>query len=162
MLLRNHGLVNRDEVVRFGVNSRLDGLQAVIGNRLMGQIEQITQRRIENARRYDEALGKLTGWVQIPKRRPGVKHVFHLYMVRVKKRNELLRHLNENGVEAKVHYPIPIHLQVAAKHLGYKKGDFPVCEADCQSIITLPGHQHLTVDEVDYVISQVQRFYQKA
>jgi len=158
-LYRNHGLVNRDEVEIFGVNSRLDTLQAVIGNRLIRDVEVITSRRIANAERYDTAFKDLGRFVRIPTRRPGVRHVYHLYLLRVARRDQLLRYLNERGVEAKVHYPIPVHLQKAAAHLGYKRGDFPVSEADAQQVITLPAHQHLTNAELDYSIEQVRSFY---
>lgn len=158
-LYRNHGLRNRDEVAFFGPNSRLDTLQAVIGNRLIGQFESITRIRIANAARYDEAFRDLSPFVRVPLRRPGVRHVYHLYVIRVKNRDGLLASLNQNGVEAKVHYPIPVHLQEAAQHLGYQKGDFPVSEADSQTIITLPAHQHLTEDEIEYTIEQVRSFY---
>jgi len=158
-LYRNHGLINRDEAVMFGGNSRLDTLQAVIANRLLEQVEFITNKRISNARRYDEAFADMGELIQIPRRRPGVKHVYHLYIIRVKQRDELLRHLHEKGVEAKIHYPIPVHLQEAAKYLGYKEGDFPKSEEDSRTIITLPAHQHLTDDEIDYTIEQVRSFY---
>ncbi len=160
-LLRNHGLANRDEVLCFGYNSRLDTIQAVIGNRLINEVEFITRKKIEHAARLDEAFKDLGDSVRIPVRRPGVKHVFHLYIIRVKDRDRLYEYLNQNGIEAKIHYPIPVHLQPAAKHLGYKPGDFPVCEADCKNIITLPAHQHLTDDEIDYTIHHVRAFYGK-
>ena len=67
--------------------------------------------------------------------------------------------INVNGIDAKIHYPIPVHLQKAAAHLGYKAGDFPVAEEHARTAITLPGHQHLTDDEVDYVIQKVRGFY---
>ncbi len=82
-------------------------------------------------------------------------------MIRVKMRDELLAYLHSKGVEAKVHYPIPLHLQEAARFLGYGEGDFPVCEDDSRTIITLPAHQHLTSDEIDFVIEQVRSFYLK-
>lgn len=159
-LWRNHGLKNRDEATHFGWNSRLDTLQAVIGNRLIDQTDFITRQRIENAKRYDKAL-KTIPEIRLPVRRPGVKHVYHLYMIRVERRDQLLAYLNQNGVEAKVHYPIPVHLQEAARPLGYKQGDFPVCEEDCLHILTLPAHQHLTAEEVDYAIEQVKAFYRR-
>ncbi len=158
-LQRNHGLRNRDEVEIFGVNSRLDTLQAVIGNRLIESVRFITARRIEIAGQYDRAFADMGDDVRVPIRRKGVKHVYHLYMLRVKRRDELLAFLNGKGVEAKVHYPIPMHLQPAARPLGYKPGDFPVSERDAQCIITLPAHQHLTGEEIDYAISQVRAFY---
>ena len=157
---RNHGLVNRDEAVSFGVNSRLDTLQAIVGNRLMDEIEWITARRLEIAKRYDEAFAEMNGVVTVPPRRPKVKHAFHLYIVRVEQRDGLLSHLHDRGVEAKIHYPIPVHLQEAAKDLGYGEGDFPMCEADCRRIVTLPAHQHLDDDQLDYVIACVREFYE--
>ncbi len=158
-LFRNHGLTGRDHVELFGTNSRLDTLQAVIGNRLIGEIDWITNQRISNARRYDEAFADFSDAVRVPRRRPGVKHVFHLYVLRAERRDELLNHLNREGVEAKVHYPVPIHLQPAARGLGYRQGSFPVTENDSHTIITLPVHQHLQADEIDYVIDQMRGFY---
>lgn len=158
-LFRNHGLATRDEVEIFGHNSRLDSLQAVIGNRLITQTEFITEQRIINARRLDDGLSDLTEFVQIPARSANVKHVYHLYLVRTQRRDELLAYLRKNGVDAKIHYPIPVHLQPAAKYLGYEPGDFPQAEADSKSIITLPVHQHLTADEIDYMLEQIHAFY---
>jgi dTDP-4-amino-4,6-dideoxygalactose transaminase len=157
-LYRNHGMKNRDEIEIFGVNSRLDTIQCVVGNRLIGKTEEITKKRINNAARYDEALKGLSQ-IRIPVRRPGVRHVYHLYIVHAERRDELLAYLNKNGVEAKIHYPIPVHLQKAAKHLGYKKGDFPAAEADCKSVITLPAHPYLTDEEIGYTIDKVRAFY---
>ena len=158
-LLRNHGLVNRDEVEIFGHNSRLDSLQAAIGNRLIDQTEFITTQRIANARYLDEALGGLGECVRVPMRDAAVRHVYHLYIVRVSRRDELLAHLRGHGVEAKVHYPIPVHLQKASAYLGYKEGAFPVAEEDSRTSITLPAHQHLTRSELDYMVDQVRGFY---
>jgi dTDP-4-amino-4,6-dideoxygalactose transaminase len=157
-LYRNHGLANRDEVASWGVNSRLDSLQAVIGNRLIADVPAITERRIANAARYDAALSDVDG-VSVPARRPGVRHVYHLYMVRAERRDELLRFLVDAGVEAKIHYPIPVHLQAAARDLGYGVGDFPSAERDAATVITLPAHPYLTDDEIDYTIDRVRTFY---
>ena len=158
-LYRNHGLVDRDTVASWGVNCRLDALQATIGIRLLREWREITARRIANAERYDAAFADLAPDVRVPVRRPGVKHVFHLYMLRVERRDELVAHLNANGVEAKIHYPVPVHLQPAAAELGYREGDFPVSEADAKRIVTLPAHQHLSDAELDYAIEQVRAFY---
>ena len=156
---RNHGLSNRNEVSFFGVNCRLDAIQAVIGNRLIIQTEDITEKRIHNARRYDEAFSDLGDMIDIPERRPGVRHVYHLYILRVQNRDALLSYLIEMGIGAKIHYPIPVHLQQAARYLGYREGDFPIAEAHSRQAITLPCHQHLTDDEIGYVIEKVRRFY---
>lgn len=158
-LFRNHGLVGRDQVEFFGCNSRLDTLQAVIGNRLMKEVDFITAQRIANAKFYDTAFSPMRDYVLVPTRRSGVKHVFHLYMLRVKDRDRLLSFLQENGIDARIHYPIPVHLQKGAQYLGYKAGDFPVSEQDCKNILTLPAHQHLSNDELSFVVDKVAEFY---
>jgi aminotransferase EvaB len=145
--------------VLFGYNSRLDSIQAVVANRVMDEVHAITEKRIANARRYDQAFADLGECVIIPPRRPNVKQVFHTYVIRAKDRDALLAYLFEHGIEAKVHYPVPVHLQQAAAYLGYKPGDFPACEEHCRTIITLPVHQHLTPEEMDYVIEHVREFY---
>ncbi len=159
MLLRNHGLKDRDECVVFAYNSRLDTLQAIVANHLMNDLDDITSTRIRNARIYDEALSKLGDYVTLPPRKGNVTQVFHTYVIQVKDRDRLHQHLLENGIEAKIHYPIPIHLQKASEYLGYREGDFPVCEAQARSIISLPVHQHLTDDQLACVIDEMRRFY---
>jgi len=159
VLLRNHGLKNRDEVQIFGYNSRLDSLQAVVGNYLINDIDKITETRIKWANTLDAGLAGLNEFITIPERKPDRRYVYHLYMLMVKERDKLLEYLLKNGIEAKVHYPIPLHLQEAARHLGYKKGDFPVVEAQAKSIITLPVHQHLRREQIDYMIEMIHKFY---
>lgn len=158
-LLRNHGLVNRNEVDFFGCNSRLDTIQAVIANEGLKRLGEIISTRIRNAKRYDNSFGDLQEFISIPPRRKMVKQAFQIYMAQVKERDKLSAFLTENGIENKIHYPIPIHLQKAAKHMGYSKGDLPVAEAQAESIITLPIHQYLTEKEIDYVIDVIRRFY---
>lgn len=160
-LLRNHGLKTRDEVEILGLNSRLDSLQAIVGNWMLKQIDGITKRRIENAGLYDEALSDLEGYVQIPPRRQDVKRVFHLYCIEVLDRDKLLTYLNERGIEAKVHYPIPLHLQKALRHLSYKKGDFPIAERQSERLLTLPVHQHLKSEQLEYVCQTIKEFYKQ-
>jgi dTDP-3-amino-2,3,6-trideoxy-4-keto-D-glucose/dTDP-3-amino-3,4,6-trideoxy-alpha-D-glucose/dTDP-2,6-dideoxy-D-kanosamine transaminase len=158
-LFRNHGLTTRNEVEFFGHNSRLDSLQAVVGNRLINETGFITSQKIANAKRLDDGLANLAGVVEIPPRPRHVKHVYHLYIVRVSRRDELLAYLKKNDIDARVHYPIPVHLQKAAKNLGYGRGDFPVAEKDSAVSITLPAHQHLTDAELDYMLEKIHAFY---
>lgn len=159
ILLRNHGLKTRDEVQIFGYNSRLDSLQAVVGNALIKDVNWITETRIKWAGRLDEGLTDLADYVTIPERKSDRRYVYHLYMLMVNERDKLLSYLQEHDIEAKVHYPIPLHLQEAARHLGYKEGDFPVCEQQAKSVITLPVHQHLKQEQIDYMIEMIHRFY---
>lgn len=158
-LIRNHGLVGRDEVEIFGVNSRLDTFQAVVALRMFDDVKQITDQRIANAQKLDKGLAELADFIEIPKRRPNVRQVFHLYMVRARERGRLLKYCQDQGVEAKVHYPIPLPYQKCCRQLGYKRGDFPKTEKDCNSIITFPAHQHLTDLEVQYIVDTVKDFY---
>jgi dTDP-3-amino-2,3,6-trideoxy-4-keto-D-glucose/dTDP-3-amino-3,4,6-trideoxy-alpha-D-glucose/dTDP-2,6-dideoxy-D-kanosamine transaminase len=159
ILLRNHGLKNRDEVEIFGYNSRLDSVQAVVGNYLIKDMFKITETRIKWAQKLDSSLSEFKDFITVPKRRPNKRYVYHLYIVMAKDRDKLLTHLINNGIEAKIHYPIPLHLQSAAAHFGYKRGDFSVTENQCKSMITLPVHQHLTEEQVDYMIKIIKEFY---
>ncbi len=158
-LLRNHGLQNRDECVVFGYNSRLDTIQAAIILELIGEIEDIADTRTGFARLYDEQLGALAGDIIVPPRDARMRHMYHTYVVRARERDRLLDHLIGRGVEAKVHYPKPLHLQKAVESLGYAEGRFPVCESLAKEIISLPVHQHLDEADVHYVCSCVREFY---
>lgn len=160
-LLRNHGLENRDECSIFAYNSRLDTLQAIVALRLMHDLEDITNTRIKNAGIYDAGFKGLEDFITVPPRKKGVKQVYHTYVIQAKRRNELYKYLLDNGIEVKVHYPVPLHLQEAAKFLNYKEGDFPVTEAQAKSILTLPVHQHLAETQLEYVIDTIRKFYKK-
>lgn len=157
-LLRNHGLVDRDTVQIMGCNSRLDTIQAVVGNWLIPQTENIAQRRIDNAKHYDAGLGKIQG-ITIPPRPADYRIVYHLYIVFAEDRDALLAHCIENGIEAKVHYPVPIYRQPALRNLGYREGDFPVADRHTRNIISFPCDQHLSTEEMDHVITTVASFY---
>ena len=158
-LMRNHGLVNRDFCEVFGYNSRLDSIQALVATYLMRKkLSNITNRRISNAKMYDSLL-KNNPNIILNKRDKKIKEVFHLYQIKVKKRNELKRFLIKNNIDAKVHYPIPIHLQKSSKYLGYKKGDFPISDIHTKKIITFPCDQHMKKNELDYIVTTVRNFY---
>jgi aminotransferase EvaB len=158
-LIRNHGMSSRDTYAFYAYNSRLDSLQAVVGNHLIKDVEWITETRIKNAKRLDDALRPLAPAVKLPPRSGDERHVYHLYSFFARDRDQLLAFLHGKGVDAKMHYPVPLHLQPASLHLGYKAGDFPVAEAQAKATITLPVHQHLHDDEIEYMISCVKEFY---
>jgi aminotransferase EvaB len=159
-LYRNHGLVDRDHVEIWGVNERLQPFQAVVGARVLDTVEGLVEARIRNAKLFDAGLKGLESFIRPPSRPVGYREVYQLYLVTAVRRNELLAFLISRGIEAKVHYPIPIHLQNAARSLGYKRGDFPVCERQSDEIITLPAHQHITEEEIAYTIEKIRDFYQ--
>ena len=158
-LIRNHGLVNRDFCKIFGYNSRLDSIQALVAKYLMRKkLSNITKKRIYNAKMYDSLL-KNNPNIILNKRNKKIKEVFHLYQIKVKKRNELKNFLIKNNVDAKVHYPIPIHLQKSSKYLGYKKGDFPMAEKISKNILSLPVHEFVTNKQIKYVTDLINKFY---
>lgn len=157
-LLRNHGLRNRDEIEVLGYNSRLDTIQAVVGNWLIPQTKDIAKKRIQNANYYDHHLSKISH-ITIPPRPKNMRIVYHLYIVFAKKRDKLLQYCIDKGIEAKIHYPVPLYQQKGLKHLSYKKGDFPVTDFHSKNIITFPVDQHMLKKELDYVIKTVQKFY---
>ncbi len=163
LLLRNHGLKGRDEVEIYGYNGRLDTLQAIVGNYLYPQIDEITDRRIANAAVYDKAFSspELAEFIAAPPRREGVRHVYHMYMVQAAERDKLLAHLIEAGIEAKVHYPIPNHLQKASldQDPPFGRTDLSRTEAQCRSLISLPVHQHLSRRQLEYVVDCAGKFY---
>ena len=158
-LLRNHGLRTRDECEMFAYNSRLDTLQAIVGDVLMDQLEGVTKKRIEHAAWYDGVLADLAPDLIVPPRRPGVRQVFHTYVVQVERREPLIEYLAERGIETKIHYPIPIHRQPAAAYLGYKDGAFPRCDFQAPRILSLPVQEFLEESQIAYVAETIRRFY---
>ncbi len=157
-LLRNHGLRNRDEIEILGYNSRLDSVQAIVGNWLIGDAAEITARRIANAEYYDRRFDQIPQ-IRVPPRRAQVRRVFHLYMVFAEERDALYDWCLARGVEAKIHYPIPLYLQDGLKAYGHKPGDFPVTDRHAREIISFPADQHLTREQQDLVIETVKSFY---
>jgi aminotransferase EvaB len=127
-LIRNHGLKDRNNVEIFGYNSRLDTIQAAVANyKMKNKLDNITSKRIKNATMLDKLLSK-NKKITLVERLKYLKEVFHLYHINVNNRDKLQKYLIKNNIDAKVHYPIPVHLQKAAKYLKYKKGDFPIAE----------------------------------
>lgn len=160
LLLRNHGLIGRNICQEFAYNSRLHTVQAAVALHALKNLSFVTNKRMEIARYYDGSFKNIPQ-LKIPPRPANKKHVFHLYILLAENRNGLLRWLLDNDIDAKIHYPTPLHLQPASAFLGYKEGSFPVCESQAKSIISLPLHQHLTDEEIDFVVDTVQKFYKK-
>jgi len=161
-LLRNHGLRNRDEMAILGYNSRLDSVQAVVGKWIVARVGDIVAGRIRNAARYDAGFADIPE-ITIPARRaakgPGEKAVYLNYVVFAERRDALLAHCHEHGIEAKVHYPIALYRQEALRHLGYADGAFPITDRHAETMISFPADQHLAPAEIDYLISVVRAFY---
>lgn len=159
--LRNHGLVNRDEVEVMGYNSRLDTTQAVVGNWLIEQVDFITDTRIQNAAMLDAGLGKVAQ-IKLPTRYTDRKLVYHLYMVFAEQRDQLLAYCIAHGIEAKVHYPVPVYLQPAVRALcTTRKGDFVTADRHAETMISFPAHEHLSEEHLNHIIATVTRFYRQ-
>jgi len=158
-LIRNHGLKNRDNVEIFGYNSRLDTIQAAVANyKMKNKLDNITKKRIENSKMLDKLLSKNKS-ITLVKRSKHLKEVFHLYHINVDKRDQLQKFLIKNNIDAKVHYPIPVHLQKAARFLKYKKGDFPVSEKLAKTSLSLPVHEFINKKHVAHVVNAINKFY---
>ena len=153
-LLRNHGLVNRDESKIWGFNSRLDELQAAYALVKMRHIEEFTERYVSIAKAYSNNLSEK---VIKPKIQDKRRDVFHNFVIRVspKNRDSIMKKLLDKGVETKIHYPIPLHLQECSNDLGYKVGDIPNVGYYCRSMISLPIYPLLSEEEIDYVIESL-------
>ena len=126
-----------------GVNSRLDELHAAILSVKLKYVKKWIKERRRLARRYSKAF-HLSGGRNT--------HVYHLYVVRHKKRDAIKKHLQKQGIGTAIHYPVPIHLMPAYKNLGYKKGNFPVAEAACKTVLSLPLYPGLTDAEQNRII----------
>lgn len=157
-LMRNHGLANRNEALIWAYNSRLDTLQAIVANHLLDKIDAITDARIAHAARYDAALRQIPQ-ITVLERPSHIKQVYHIYVVRAERRDELQTYLVSKGIDAKVHYPLPMHLQPASKEYGYAEGDFPVAEELCRSVLSLPAHEFVEDGQIDFVINEIKAFY---
>jgi dTDP-4-amino-4,6-dideoxygalactose transaminase len=156
---RNHGMVDRDHIEFWGVNMRLQPLQAMVASRVLDTVPASVERRNELAARLDTGLRPLAPQVTLPPRPAGYRETYSLYIACCERRDELLAHLRARGVEAKVHYPVPLHLQPAALTLGYRPGSLPRTEWQAARIVTLPLHQFLDQSQVDYMVEAIAAFY---
>ena len=154
-LLGNYGAHDKYRHTELGSNSRLDTLQAVVLHAKLRHLQAWNEARRAAAERYQELLADLPE-VRRPTVVPGNTHVWHLYVVRVPRRDEVLRRLRSGGVEAGVHYPVPIHLQPAYAHLGYQEGDLPGCEEASAEVLSLPLYPHITAAAQERVARELR------
>ena len=154
--LRNHGLRNRDECEVWGFNSRLDSMQAAFAEIKLGFLDSWNERCREIAVSYRTGLAD---FVQVPFDQTWEECVYHNFVIRTEMRDELMAHLQEHGVDTRIHYPIPIHLQDAAKDLGYQVGDFPNAEKYAKTMISLPIYPDLNDAQVTYIVQAVKSFF---
>jgi len=154
-LLRNHGYEKKYYHKIEGYNYRLDAIQAAILRVKLRHLEEWTEKRRRNAKLYNELL-KGSG-VRTPLEMEYVRHVYHLYVIRTEKRDELYLKLKDNGISAAIHYPLPLHLQEAYRYLGCKKGDFSISEACSESLLSLPMFPELAQEEIERIVDMIKR-----
>lgn len=157
--LQNHGLINRNESAQWGHNSRLDAIQAGIGNIKLKYFSEINQRFKEIGRYY---MSELSSVVNCPIVKPTNEAVFHNFVINTTKREELIKFLLQNGIETKVHYPIPLHLMTCSSDLNYRLGDFPEAERQANEILSLPIYPELTDRQVEWVVTNVKRIFKES
>ncbi|KJS11986.1 MAG: hypothetical protein VR67_10780 [Peptococcaceae bacterium BRH_c8a] len=155
-MLRNHGRIKKYEHLMEGYNCRLDTLQAAILRVKLNHLDEWTRQRIANANQYSTTLAELPSIV-IPLVTPGARHVYHLYVIRVANRPVLIEYLQRAGVSTGIHYPLPLHLQPAYRHLGYREGDFPAVEKASREILSLPLDAEITASQINYVCQTIKQ-----
>ena len=155
--LRNHGLVNRSDVQEWGIVSRLDTLQAEVLRIRLRHLPSVIERRRRNAAQYRTELAGLP--LFIPPCRNIEFNTFHTFVVQTDRRNDFQRYLADKGIETAIHYPVPIHLQPAAAHLGHGRGAFPVTERQADQILTLPVNQFLSAADISYICATAREYF---
>ena len=157
-LMRNHGLINRNNCKIYGYNSRLDTIQAAVGLEMIKKIEKITNSRIKNANYLNNNLKNISQ-IELIEEKKNYKSVYHLYQFFCKRRDELNNFLRKNKIDSKIHYPKPLHLHDAAKKFKYRKGQFVNAESLSNKVISLPVHEYIKKKQLDYIINKIKFFY---
>jgi dTDP-4-amino-4,6-dideoxygalactose transaminase len=158
--LRDHGSENKYTHLEMGFNYRMSGIQGAILGIKLPHLSKWNSMRRAAAARYSEGLKGIDG-IKIPQEIDSVLSVYHLYVIRVTPefgmtREELQTRLADRGVGAGIHYPVPLHLQPAAKYLGYKKGDFPVAELCSSQILSLPIFSEISTEQINHVLNMIR------
>jgi dTDP-4-amino-4,6-dideoxygalactose transaminase len=165
--LRNHGSPRRYYHDEFGWNGRIDAIQAAVLRVKLTRIADWNERRRKHAATYDRLLAEAglissdrhRAPVRLLARTPQATHVFHQYVIRVERREELRKFLSERKIGSEVYYPLPLHLQNVFAYLGLKAGDLPVAELAAQEVLALPMFPELTGDEIRCVVDSIAEFY---
>jgi len=155
--LRNYGSQKKYHNEIVGYNNRLDECQAAFLSVFLKHLPDWTKERQQIAAWYDDALSGIDGIV-LPQIKEKATSVFHLYVIRTKRRNELQQYLKEKGVGTLIHYPVPPHLQECYENFGYNRGDLPIAELLADTCLSLPIFLGMTKNQIDYVATQLKQF----
>jgi len=156
--IANHGMKQKYQYERIGVNSRLDSIQAAVLSVKLKYLDMHIRARQKAAAWYDRHLGGIEE-ISLPQRVPYSTHTFHQYTIRTNKRDKLQQYLKGKGIPSMVYYPGVIHLQEAYRFLGYKKGDFPVSEQLAETVLSLPMHTELKEEQLEFITDSVKEFF---
>lgn len=156
-MFARHGALKKHHHMMEGINSRLDGLQAAVLKVKLSYILDWTENRIKNAAHYNRLLAELEG-ISLPALRPNSKHTYHLYVIRVEKRDELAAFLKSKGIGTAVHYPTALPNLPAYDYLGHKPEDFPVASAYQDKILSLPMYPELEEAQIETVVAAIKEF----
>lgn len=159
-MLRDHGQSRKYHHQIVGYNGRLDGIQAAVLRVKLAHLERWNTARREAARRYDAWFTE-TDHVRVIAEPAWSRGVYHLYVVCVPYRNQLQDSLSDSGIGTGLHYPVPLHLQEAYAHLGYREGDFPVAEDQARKLLSLPMYPQLRAEQQERVAQAILDFFSK-
>lgn len=157
-MMRNYGSSRKYHHDFIGYNSRLDSIQAAVLSAKLERLDAWNERRVRNAAMYNERLEGI-GDLVLPEIGETGSHVFHLYVIRTKRRDELLAYLGDKGVQCGIHYPVPVYSLGAYSALGFSEKDFPVTEQCAGEILSLPMFAELEEEQIDTVTRRVREFY---
>ncbi|GAA4465507.1 DegT/DnrJ/EryC1/StrS family aminotransferase [Nemorincola caseinilytica] len=157
-MLRNYGSEKKYYNEEKGINSRLDELQAALLSAKLPYLQQWNHERVQIAAWYNEALAGIPG-LRLPQVAEGCTHVYHIYMVRTERRDELQAWLAGKGIGTLIHYPVAPHMQQAYADLGYKKGDFPLAEEIAATCLSLPLYPGLSFEAVQEIASHIKDLF---
>ena len=156
-LYSNHGQIKKHDHMIEGINSRMDGIQAAILSVKLKYIGQWTQSRIQHANLYNELFNELQDII-CPVSHDLAKHVYHLYVIRVPKRDKLIQFLKERNISTGIHYPNPLPALNAYKYLGYKRIDYKVADSIKNEILSIPLYPELLKEEIEIVVDMIKKF----
>ncbi len=159
-MIRDHGQAKKYFHDMEGYNGRLDAIQAGVLRIKLKRLADWNESRRKNAKYYDELLSEIPE-VSVVQQTKDTASVYHLYVILVDNRDELQNFLNDKGIATGLHYPLPLHLQKAYEHLGYKKGDFPVTERIADRLLSLPMFPELAREQIKYVVESIKEFLKR-
>jgi len=155
---RTHGSTKKYHHDHIGYNSRLDTLQAAVLNVKLAHIDNAIRQRAKHAAQYREML-KDVPEIKLPVIKGENKEVNYVFCIKAEKRDKLEEYLKSKEIGTSIYYPLPLHLQKCFEYLMFKKGDFPVAEKLCETVLALPMFPELTEDEVSLVCESIKKFY---